>query len=89
MASPSAPTDREYGWLSIRANLMKTGAREDASNGFGCMCDITGPCRFFVCLLKGKMWNLNTIFSTASASVGSILVPENPQTPHTCSVYLH
>lgn len=89
VAPPSAPADREYGRLVIHASLMESGLREDASNGFGCKCDITGLCRFLMFLLKGKLWDLNTILSTASASVQSIVVPENPRIPCACPVYIH
>lgn len=56
VASPSAPADRGYVCLFIPANLIKSGSREDGSNGFWSMCDITSPCRFFLkSLLKRKM----------------------------------
>lgn len=85
MAPPSAPADGEYGRLVIHASLMESGLREDASNGFGCKCDITGLCGFFLFVLRGKMWDLNTILSPAS--VQSILVPENaPDSPRWPSV---
>lgn len=63
VAPPSAPADREYGRLGIHASLMESGLREDASNGFGCKCDITGLCRFLMFVLEGKLWDLNTILS--------------------------
>lgn len=86
MASPSAPVDREYGRLFLRANLMNSGSWEDARNGFGCMCNITGLCPFFVYSLKGKMWDFIIILSGASASVGNLLVAQIPQIPCACPV---